>query len=117
MAPKSFLAILALAAVLTAACGPEPLPPVAPLEYSDYIDKPGTKPAGPPPVGTRFYVVQKGDTLYGIAVKFYGNGKYWENIRAVNPAITEIHDLPVGLQLVIPSLDIAPRAGSPGRNK
>ncbi|MFH1707005.1 MAG: LysM domain-containing protein [Planctomycetota bacterium] len=111
MTPKLFLAILALAAGFTAACGPKPLPPVAPLEYSDYIDKPGTKPAGPPPVGTRFYEVRKGDTLYGIAVKFYGNGKYWENIRAVNPGITDTRSLPVGLQLVIPALDIAPWAG------
>jgi len=32
----------------------------------------------------RTYTVQPGDTLYGIAVRFYGDGKRWEDIQAAN---------------------------------
>jgi LysM domain/Tachylectin len=61
------------------------------LEYVG-IEYPGSWP---------LYVVQKGDTLYGIAKKFYGNGNSWRSIAERN-GITDPKKLAVGQELVIP---------------
>ena len=38
----------------------------------------------PAPAGPRMYTVQPGDTLYGIALRFYGDGKRYTDIQAAN---------------------------------
>ncbi|MEM7164947.1 MAG: LysM peptidoglycan-binding domain-containing protein [Planctomycetota bacterium] len=52
----------------------------------------------------RQYQVKKGDTLYGIARRFYGNGKEWQRILDANRSAIPSNEkaLPVGLALVIP---------------
>jgi 5'-nucleotidase len=52
-----------------------------------------TAPAGPSAAGQvstgggKTYVVRKGDTLWGIAQRTYGDGKQYKKIAAANPAI------------------------------
>jgi nucleoid-associated protein YgaU len=51
----------------------------------------------------RTYTVQKGDTLYRIAEKFYGDGSRWKDIHQANRAlIPEARLLRPGMELVIP---------------
>jgi nucleoid-associated protein YgaU len=60
-------------------------------------------PAAPPPATAQTYVVQRGDTLYSIARRFYGDGKLWTRIHAANQGKYKTHnDIPVGTTLVIP---------------
>ena len=47
------------------------------------------------------YKVQKGDTLFGIAKKTYGDGKQWKKIQAANPGLTA-STLKVGQTITIP---------------
>ena len=55
------------------------------------------------PVGGRTYVVQKGDTLYGIARKMYGDEKKWRAIWQANQArIKDPSKLNIGTRLVLP---------------
>lgn len=53
-----------------------------------------------PPAG-RTYKVKKGDTLYGIARKFYNNPRKWRDILEANNLRSE-RDLRIGMMLVIP---------------
>jgi len=51
----------------------------------------------------RTYTVQPGDTLYGIARRFYGNGNRWKDILAANPeTVPNERALHPGAVLVIP---------------
>jgi len=63
-----------------------------------------TNPPVPPPVtGPRLHTVQKGDTLFSIAVKYYGTRSAWEKIYAANRASLPNKDqLKIGQQLAIP---------------
>ena len=55
----------------------------------------------PAPPGAQTYIVQKGDTLYSLAKRFYGDGKL--GIRIYNANRDKIRDLiAVGMVLVIP---------------
>lgn len=49
------------------------------------------------------YVVQQGDTLYGIAQRSLGNGNRWREIAAANPGITP-KSLKVGQTLTLPDV-------------
>lgn len=53
-------------------------------------------------LGSRTYVVQKGDYLYGIAERFYGDRSQADLIAAAN-GITDESPLRVGQRLIIPS--------------
>jgi LysM repeat protein len=54
-------------------------------------------------VKSRTHVVQKGDTLQSLALRYYGTRSNWEKIFAANRAILPSKDqLKVGQQLVIP---------------
>jgi nucleoid-associated protein YgaU len=53
--------------------------------------------------GGRTYVVQKGDTLYAIARKFYGEQSKWKVIYNANRGqLTSPDKLKAGMKLVIP---------------
>ena len=60
----------------------------------------------PPPVDPpreRTYVVQKGDSLYGISRKFYGDSSYIEKIFQANRnSLTSKNNLKLGQKLIIP---------------
>lgn len=49
------------------------------------------------------YVVQKGDTLYGIAQKKWGAGKQWRALVVINPGLTA-KNLKPGQILKVPSI-------------
>lgn len=62
-----------------------------------------TPPPTPPPTpskGTK-YVVQRGDTLWSIAVRTYGDGKQYKRIVAANPSIRGDR-IAAGQTLVLP---------------
>lgn len=66
---------------------------------------PAEKPAPPPPniAGVRTHVVQRGETLWGISQKYYGDGKGWNKIYAANRnRIRDPKDVPTGTKLIIP---------------
>ena len=90
---------------------PTPLPPVALEEgggnwQSGGAAGPGTQvepvPVEPaPPAGQQTYTVRKGDTLWAIATRVYGNGQKWVDIAQANPSIDPAK-LAVGQQLILP---------------
>lgn len=56
-------------------------------------------------VGQQTYTVQSGDTLWGIAKKYYGDGRLWRNILEANTdKIKSPSMLPVGITLTIPAI-------------
>lgn len=56
-----------------------------------------------PPAGQpRTHVVRSGDTLYGIAHKYYGRGELWVEIKRANPRLVDPSRLRVGQKLTIP---------------
>jgi len=71
-------------------------------------DKPAVKPATPAAkpaadAGMKTYTVEKGDTLFKIAHKFYGDGKLWPRIFDANKDKIKSSDkLVVGTVLKIP---------------
>lgn len=48
------------------------------------------------------YVVQPGDTMADIAIKFYNDLKQWEKIWGANPQLPNPHRLEKGTKLLIP---------------
>ena len=55
------------------------------------------------PVGSQLYTVQKGDTLYQLARRFYNDQARWRDIWEANrDRISNPDRLSVGMQLVIP---------------
>ena len=57
-----------------------------PIEIEPEIMRTGGVMAPEPRVDS--YVVQKGDTLYGIAKRSLGNGNRWRDLAAANPGVT-----------------------------
>lgn len=58
----------------------------------------------------KFYVVKKGDTLQGIAKRFYGEASYWRRIADANK-IRDPKKVKVGLKLRLPRIAAAERVG------
>ncbi len=58
----------------------------------------------PPPAGTpRSHTLQKGDTLWSLAVKYLGQGRRWPEIVQANPELHLVPKrLPVGKTIIIP---------------
>jgi len=62
----------------------------------------------PPPdlAGAQKYTVQKGDSLWKIAAKFYGKGSLWPRILEANRAlIPDPGNLKAGIELLIPGVE------------
>ena len=62
--------------------------PAAPAQF--------TTPAGP-----RTHTIQRGDTLWSLAARYYGAGPRWTQIRDANPGILPTK-LRVGARIVVP---------------
>ena len=83
-----------------------PLPvepaPVAVTEVETTTGSEGTVPPAPS-AGSQTYTMKAGDTLYGVARRFYGDGKLWTKILEANKdKIRDVADIPVGTVLAIP---------------
>ena len=49
------------------------------------------------------YTMQRGDTLYSLAKRFYGDGKLWTKIADANKdKVRNVNAIPVGTALTIP---------------
>ncbi len=53
--------------------------------------------------GGQTYVVKQGDTLSGIAKKFYGDSSQWKKIQRANPQIKDPKKIRPGMKLTIPA--------------
>jgi 5'-nucleotidase len=70
-------------------------PPAAPQPVAGpYAPAPGA-------TGSQTYVVQKGDTLWSIATRVYGNGQRWKDIQAANPGLDPTK-MKAGQTIVLP---------------
>ena len=70
--------------------------PIPPAVVASNIPTPSTPSA-------RYHIVQKGDTLQSLALRYYGTRSAWEKIFAANRPILPSKDhLKIGQQLVIP---------------
>jgi len=88
-----------------AAPPPEPMPAVTgtpAVEVETPTPQPPPTTAKPIGGGTS-YTIQKGDTLYSLARRFYGDGKLWTRIADANKdRIRDVTSIPVGTVLTIP---------------
>jgi len=69
------------------------------------VETPATQaPATTGSAGTpQTYTIQRGDTLYSLARRFYGDGKLWTRIADANrDKIRDVTAIPVGTVLTIP---------------
>ena len=82
--------------------------PAQPIAYSDAMAAPMDDVAPAPSRGHassgagKTYIVKKGDTLWAIAQRNYGDGKQYRKILAANPGIKGDR-LNAGQKIVIPS--------------
>jgi len=75
---------------------PSPQPAVQPVVYDTTITQ---APTGT--IANGSYTVKKGDTLYNLAVRRYGDGKQWTKIASANPGLRP-ETLKVGATITIP---------------
>ena len=67
------------------------------------------------PVIKRTHIIQKGDSLWKLAKKYYGDGTKWQIIHEANKAVIPNPTLlPVGLEIIIPELVVAPEEKAEG---
>lgn len=94
----SYAALDTLDAVPAAAVPAEPTPAPAPAdEAAETADEPLA------PIGGEVYVVQKGDTLYKLARRFYDDQSRWRDIWEANKTrVPDPDKLQVGMKLIIP---------------
>lgn len=96
---------------------PEPLPPVS-VNQGSTVDEQSTpqvtvgpdagnaldfepEPLPPAEPQSRTYTIRKGDTLWSIAQRVYGNGQKWKDISAANPSI-DPKKLAIGQEITLP---------------
>jgi len=122
---KAWIAIAMTPAILLVGCKskPEAAAPVPPPNYSTAepealpplsisqgpVAGPGATPPAsyePAPIpveptGSRSYTIRKGDTLWSIATREYGNGQKWKDIAQANPSI-DPKKLLIGTEITLP---------------
>jgi nucleoid-associated protein YgaU len=83
-------------------------PPPMPVQQPVIYDTPAatatpaaTEKPAPAAKSGGTYRVQKGDTLFAIAKKTYGDGKQWTKIQSANPGVTA-SSLKVGQTITLP---------------
>ena len=88
---------------------PQPSIPTVSLNRSTaQVQPPAPRPPVPTPspapaVGGRKHTVAKGDTLFVLAQKYYGNKSRWKDIYAANRDVMKSqNDLKIGMELKIP---------------
>ena len=70
---------------------------------ADAVSVPPPAPEAPPPPPVTYYSIKSGDTLYGIAKQFYGNGmKYPEIFEANREVIKDADKIYPGQKIRIP---------------
>lgn len=80
-----------------------PTPQAKPLEEGRYIEEKQENLEGEVKVATKEYVIQKGDTLSGIAKKEYGKSYRWKYLYQLNKdKIKNPNKLRPGLKIIIP---------------
>jgi tetratricopeptide (TPR) repeat protein len=80
-------------------------PPVGVMPVSTSVPPPPVTPppAAPATTGARRHVVAKGDTLYNLAQRYYGNRSRWRDIYAANRDVMHSEtDLRIGAELKLP---------------
>jgi len=81
----------------------KPPAPGVPVPKKPGETKPNeTLPGFKPTAGVKKHVISKGDTLWGLAEFYYGDGRLHKRILAANPGLDE-NKLIVGREIVIPS--------------
>jgi nucleoid-associated protein YgaU len=114
---SSTIDIAAIPSPQSVAASPTPVPdPVSsPISLAP-VDQPAAEPASPisdapqeptrpaPTQGAKHHVVARGDTLFSLAQKFYGNRSKWRDIYAANRDVlsSEKTPLKIGTDLKIP---------------
>ncbi len=58
-------------------------------------------PPPPPPAAPKVHVVARGDTIWSIALRYYGDGQRWRDIAAANGNI-DPKKLAIGQRLIVP---------------
>ena len=67
-----------------------------------FVRSPGRRSA--PLTASRIHVVSSGESLWTIAERAYGNGRYWKRIKETNPAsVANDNTVQVGARLQIPA--------------
>jgi LysM repeat protein len=67
------------------------------------VEAVAAEPVVPTKPAAQSYVVQKGDTLFGIAKSQYGDGNKWKKIADANPGLSP-NTLKVGQKIAIPPM-------------
>jgi hypothetical protein len=116
---KKGLILLIVSVLLFAGCETLPKPPPEPQPVTqEPAPVVQTQPEPPPPVqedgnrhatgvlldGASVYTVQSGDTLSGIARRFYRDGAYYPLIMMVSGEVKDIDVIEPGMSLTVPDL-------------
>lgn len=80
-----------------------PAPPVTACAPAAVAAVPPANPSTPPPPAETVYIVRAGDTLEGIARRYYGSGRHWRLVARRN-SISEPTSLRIGTRLVLPQI-------------
>lgn len=78
--------------------------PVDPIDENLYGSEEVKKIREEEVITSKIYLVQPGDTLWGIAEKFYHNPREWEKIHSANPVVKNPNLIYPGEKLIIPFL-------------
>lgn len=82
---------------------PQPTPPLQPPVQAPQVVQPPTQAPQQPTAGMRRHIVERGDTLMSISLRYYGNRSRWRDIYAANrDKLPSETSLQIGMELRIP---------------